>query len=105
MQLQDAGAEQGEEIPHAQGQEQQPRGDTPYPRSGKAPVRRYHTSKVRSGAGESSYPMLKVRSGGCEEIPHTQGQEQSGERRHPTSKVKSSSREEIPHAQGQEEHL
>ena len=38
------------------------RGDTPHPRSGAVAVR--------------SYPTSKVRSGGCEEIPHIQGQEQ-----------------------------
>jgi len=38
-----------EEIPHVQGQEQWPRGDTPHPRSGAAAERRYPMSKVRSG--------------------------------------------------------
>ena len=91
-----------EEIPHVQGQEQWPRGDTPRPRSGAAAVRRY--------------PMSKVRSSSREVIPHVQGQEQplrgdtpcprSGAvavRRYPTSKVRSSGREVIPNVQVQEQ--
>ena len=37
-----------EELPHVQGQEWWPRGDTPCPRSGAAAMRRCPTSKVRS---------------------------------------------------------
>ena len=37
----------GEEIPHIQSQEQQPRGGTPRPRSGEVAVRRYPMSNVR----------------------------------------------------------
>ena len=56
-----------EELPHVQGQEQQPRGVTPCPRSGVA---------------------------GQEEIPHIQGKEQrlhfagAAIKRYPTSKVR-----------------
>ena len=46
------------ELPYIQGQDWRPRGDTPYPTSGGADVRRYPTFKVRSSH---------------EEIPHAQG--------------------------------
>ena len=48
-----------EELPHVQGQEQQPRGDAPHPTSG--------------AAAESRCPTSKVRSSGQEEMPHVQG--------------------------------
>ena len=62
---------------------------------------------------ERRYPTSKVRSGGQEELPHVQGQEQcprgatvcprsgaAGERRYPMFKVRSLGCEEIPYVQG-----
>ena len=69
-----------EELPHVQGQEQRPRGDTPHPRSREAAMRSYCTSKVRSS--------------GQEELPHSQGHERrpcfsgAAVKRYPTSKVR-----------------
>ena len=70
-----------EELPHAQGQGQQPGGATPQ-------------GAVQAQEGERSYSMFKVRRGGCEEIPLIQGKEQrvrfagAAVKRYPTSKVK-----------------
>ena len=72
-----------EELPHAQGQGQQPGGATPQ-----------GAVAVRVQEGERSYSMFKVRRGGCEEIPLIQGKEQrvrfagAAVKRYPTSKVK-----------------
>ena len=45
--LRSAGGSGREEIPHIQGQKEQPRGVNPCARSGAAAIRRYPTSKVR----------------------------------------------------------
>ena len=69
-----------EELPHAQGQGQQPGGATPQ-------------GAVQAQEGERSYSMFKVRRGGCEEIPLVQDKEQwlcfagAVVKRYPTSKV------------------
>ena len=89
----------GEEIPLVQGKEQ-------WLRFAGAAVKRYPTPKVKGGdersypasksgaAAGRSYPTLKVRKGGCEEIPHVQGKEQrlrfarTAVKRYPTPKVR-----------------
>ena len=77
-----------EELPHVQGQGQKPgvpgcdgagtaRGATPCPRPGAAPGKSNSTSKERwlpqHRRAKRSYPTLKVRKGGGEEIPLVQG--------------------------------
>ena len=72
-----------EELPHAQGQGQQPGGATPQ-----------GAMAVRAQECERSYSMFKVRRGGCEEIPLIQGKEQwlrlagAAVKRYPMSKVR-----------------
>ena len=80
------------------------KGATPQPRSG--------------AAAERSYPTAKVRGGGREELPHSQGQGRrprgatprprsgvAAERSYPTAKVRGGGREELPHVQGKEQRL
>ena len=81
----------GEEIPLVQGKEQRLR-------FAGAAVKRYPTSKERWLRGrrraQRSYPTLKVRKGGGEEIPLLQGKEQrlrfagAAVKRYPTPKVR-----------------
>ena len=73
-----------EELPHAPGQGQRPRGATPPPRSGCCGARR----------AERSYSTFKVRRGGHEKVPLVQGKEQwlrfagAALKRYPTSEVR-----------------
>ena len=70
-----------EELPHISGQGRQLRLATPCPRSGAAAKRSNPTSKERWLRGhrraKRSYSTFNVRRGGCEEIPHIQGQRRS----------------------------
>ena len=100
-----------EGLPHTRGQRQQLGGATSYlrsgrqlrgantgPRLGAAAYRSNPKSKERwlhrLRRTERSYSMLKVRRGGCEEIPFIQGKEQQlhfarvAVKRYHTSKVK-----------------
>ena len=98
-----------EQLPHIRGQGQQLRvpdcngagtaeKSYPSPRSGVAARRSYPTSKQQWQPGRRrawrSYPPLKVRKGGGEEIPLVQGKEQrlrfarAAMKRYPVPKVK-----------------
>ena len=87
-----------EELPHARGQGQRPRGATPCPRSGAVAERSNPTSKEWRLSGhkraERSYSTFKVRRGGREKIPLVQDNEQwlhfagAAVKRYPMSKVR-----------------
>ena len=87
-----------EELPHTQGQGWWPGRATPCPRPGAAAWRTNPTSKEQwfraRRRAERSYPTLKVRKGGGEEIPLVQGKEQrlhfagAALKRYPTPKVR-----------------
>ena len=87
-----------EELLHLQGQEGQPRGDTPCLKPGAAARRSYPISKKQwlrgSRRAKRSYSTFKVRRGVSEEIPLVQGKEQqlrfagAAVKRYPTSKVR-----------------
>ena len=80
------------------GQGWQPRGATPHPRSGAAAGRTNPTSKEqwlrRHRRAYRSYPTLKIRKGGGEEIPLVQAKEQwlcfagAAMKRYPTPKIR-----------------
>ena len=87
-----------EELPHFRGQGWWPRGATPHPRPGAVAGRTSPMSKERWLCGHRrayrSYPTLKVRRGGSEEIPLVHGKEQwlcfagAAVKRYPTPKVR-----------------
>ena len=87
-----------EELPLAQGQGQQLGAANPRPSPGAATGRSNPTSKEQWLRGHRrasrSYPTLKVRKGGGEEIPLIQGKEQrlrfagAAMERYPTPKVR-----------------
>ena len=87
-----------EELPHVRSQGQRPRGATPHPRPGAVAGRTSPMSKERWLCGHRrayrSYPTLKVRRGGSEEIPLVHGKEQwlcfagAAVKRYPTPKVR-----------------
>ena len=87
-----------EELPPTRGQGQQPGGASPRLRSGAVTERSNPMSKERwmrrRRRAERSYPTLKVKKGGGEEIPLVQGKEQrlhfagAAVKRYPTLKVR-----------------
>ena len=87
-----------EELPRIRGQEQRLGGATPRLRPGAVAGRSNPTSKERWLRGcrraSRSYPTLKVRKGGGEEIPFVQGKEHqphfagAAMKRYPTPKVR-----------------